>query len=155
MAGRRSRARVSACTSRTRTETTWSTSSRAATRRMASRWAIRTGQIYSTTTISTPLRPRRRLCEGRARIGVEMVARQESDAMKLRWVSDAPPWTSRAEAIVAHELGFFREAGIDEADIRVIPGERNAVEALLAGEVDVISGMARKAMIAHAQGHPV
>ncbi len=75
--------------------------------------------------------------------------------MKLRWASDAPPWTSRAEAIVAHELGFFREAGIDEADIRVIPGERNAVEALLAGEVDVISGMARKAMIAHAQGHPV
>ncbi len=75
--------------------------------------------------------------------------------MKLRWVSDAPPWSGRAEAVVAKELGFFSQAGIEEADIRIIPGERNAMEALLAGEVDLLSGMARKAMIAHSQGFPV
>ncbi|GEM_PF-2754346 len=75
--------------------------------------------------------------------------------MKLRWVSDAPPWSGRAEATVAYNLGFLREAGIDEADIRAIPGERTAMEALLRGEVDILSGMARKAMIAHAEGHPV
>ncbi len=75
--------------------------------------------------------------------------------MKLRWVSDAPPWSGRAEAIVAKKLEFFSEAGIEEADIRIIPGERNAMEALLAGEVDLLSGMARKAMIAHSQGSPV
>ncbi len=75
--------------------------------------------------------------------------------MKLRWVSDAPPWSGRAEAVVAKELGFFSEAGIAETDIRIIPGERNAMEALLAGEVDILSGMARKAMIAHSQGSPI
>ena len=75
--------------------------------------------------------------------------------MKLRWVSDAPPWSGRAEAVVAQKLGFFSEAGIEEADIRIIPGERNAMDALLAGEVDLLSGMARKAMIAHSQGSPV
>jgi len=75
--------------------------------------------------------------------------------MKLRWVSDAPPWSGRAEAVVAKELGFFSEAGIAETDIRIIPGERNAVKALLAGEVDILSGMARKAMIAHSQGSPI
>ena len=64
--------------------------------------------------------------------------------MRPREAADAPPWTSRAGAIAAREPGFFRDAGIDEADIRVIPGERNAVEALLAAEVRVISGMARK-----------
>jgi ABC-type nitrate/sulfonate/bicarbonate transport system substrate-binding protein len=52
-------------------------------------------------------------------------------------------------------LGFFRDAGIDEADIRVISGERNGIDALLAGEVDILSGMARKAMIAHSHGAPV
>ncbi len=75
--------------------------------------------------------------------------------MKLRWVSDAPPWSGRAEAVVAKELGFFSDAGITETDIRIIPGERNATEALLAGEVDILSGMARKAMIAHSQGSPI
>ncbi len=75
--------------------------------------------------------------------------------MKLRWVSDAPPWSGRAEAVVAKELGFFSEAGIEEAEIQIIPGERNAMEALLAGEADLLSGMARKAMIAHSQGSPV
>ncbi len=75
--------------------------------------------------------------------------------MKLRWVSDAPPWSGRAEAVVAKELGFFSEAGIAETDIRIVPGERNAMEALLAGEVDILSGMARKAMIAHSQGSPI
>jgi len=75
--------------------------------------------------------------------------------MKLRWVSDAPPWSGRAEAVVAKELGFFSEAGIAETDIRIIPGERNAMETLLAGEVDMLSGMARKAMIAHSQGAPI
>jgi len=75
--------------------------------------------------------------------------------MKLRWVSDAPPWSGRAEAVVAKELGFFSAAGIAETDIRIIPGERNAMEALLAGEVDILSGMARKAMIAHSQGSPI
>jgi len=75
--------------------------------------------------------------------------------MKLRYVSDAPPWSGRAEAIVAKELGFFTDAGIDPAEIGVIAGERNGIEALIAGKVDVLSGMARKAMIAHSQGHPV
>ena len=50
--------------------------------------------------------------------------------MKLRWVSDAPPWSGRAEAVVATELGFFSQAGIEEADIQIIPGERNAMEDL-------------------------
>lgn len=75
--------------------------------------------------------------------------------MKLRFISDAPPWSGRAEAIVAKELGFFRDAGIEDAEIGVISGERDAVEALLTGKVDILSGMARKAMIAHSQGHPV
>lgn len=75
--------------------------------------------------------------------------------MKLRWISDAPPWSSRAEAIVANELGFYGEAGIDNVDIGVIAGERNGVDALLRGDCDVLSGMARKAMIAYSQGHPV
>jgi ABC-type nitrate/sulfonate/bicarbonate transport system substrate-binding protein len=75
-------------------------------------------------------------------------------AMKLIWSSDAPPWSGRAQAVVAQELGYFRQFGIDEADIRVIPGERDAVEALLRGEINVLSGMARKAMIAQSQGAP-
>ncbi|HEX9879086.1 MAG TPA: ABC transporter substrate-binding protein [Candidatus Binatia bacterium] len=75
--------------------------------------------------------------------------------MKLRWASDAPTWPGKAEITIARAKGYLKEAGIEQADIRAIPGEMSAVEALLGGEVDVISGMARKALIAHSGGAPI
>lgn len=75
--------------------------------------------------------------------------------MKLRWASDAPTWPGKAEIAIAQARGYLAEAGIEEADIRAIPGEETAVRALVAGDVDIISGMARKALIGHARGQPV
>jgi ABC-type nitrate/sulfonate/bicarbonate transport system substrate-binding protein len=75
--------------------------------------------------------------------------------MKLRWASDAPTWPGKAEITIAAAKGYLAEAGIEEANIRAIPGEETAVHALVDGEVDIISGMARKALIAHSRGEPV
>jgi ABC-type nitrate/sulfonate/bicarbonate transport system substrate-binding protein len=75
--------------------------------------------------------------------------------MKLRWASDAPTWPGKAEITIAAAKGYLAEAGIDEANIRAIPGEETAVHALVDGEVDIISGMARKALIAHSRNQPV
>jgi ABC-type nitrate/sulfonate/bicarbonate transport system substrate-binding protein len=75
--------------------------------------------------------------------------------MKLRWASDAPTWPGKAEITIAQAKGYLAEAGIEKADIRAIPGEETAVRALVGGEVDIISGMARKALIADSRGEPV
>ncbi len=73
----------------------------------------------------------------------------------MRWAADAPPWGARAEAVVALGQGFFREAGIDQAEVLAIPGEHAALDALLSGEVDFVSGLSRKVFIAQAQGAPL
>jgi ABC-type nitrate/sulfonate/bicarbonate transport system substrate-binding protein len=75
--------------------------------------------------------------------------------MKLCWASDAPTWPGKAEVTIARAKGYLAEAGIAEAEIRAIPGEETAVRALAAGDVDIISGMARKALIGHSRGLPV
>lgn len=75
--------------------------------------------------------------------------------MKLRWMADAPPWAARSEAVIARDLGFFREAGIEEAEVSAMSGETKALKALLDGQVDVVSGLARKVFIAHANGAPL
>jgi ABC-type nitrate/sulfonate/bicarbonate transport system substrate-binding protein len=75
--------------------------------------------------------------------------------MKLRWVADAPPWAARAEAVIARHMGFFRDAGIHDADVSAVSGETKALDMLLEGRADVVSGLARKAFIAHAHGAPV
>jgi ABC-type nitrate/sulfonate/bicarbonate transport system substrate-binding protein len=73
----------------------------------------------------------------------------------MRWAADAPPWAARAEAVIAQEKGFFRDAGIETAEIEVIAGERKGIEALLNGKIDFLSGLSRKALIAHSHGAPI
>lgn len=58
--------------------------------------------------------------------------------MKLRWASDAPTWPGKAEITIAHAMEFLDEAGILAIEIRAVPGEENALRALIAGEVMVI-----------------
>jgi ABC-type nitrate/sulfonate/bicarbonate transport system substrate-binding protein len=75
--------------------------------------------------------------------------------VRLRWVADAPPWAARAEAVIARDKGFFQAAGIDEVEVSAMPGESTALAALLAGQVEVVSGLARKVLIQHAAGAPL